>query len=192
MLDYFLDQRACPTRKTSLRGVAGGFTLIEALVAITILLVGVIGPLGLAAQGIADGLFARNQIVANYLAQEGVELIINRRDSNVYAGGASNWLTGLDGCDDNSPCAIDALSADIISCGGDVECGKLRYNESSQVFTPPNSTDRFTGATFKRTFVLKSSTSGNDDERVAEVKVVWYNHLAEKQLILNDYLYNYE
>lgn len=167
-----------------------GFTLIEALVAITILLVGVIGPLGLAAQGIADGLFAKNQIVANYLAQEGVELIINRRDSNVFA--KRDWLDGLDSCTEGDPCSLDALSGDIVVCNADPGCGKLRYNEVSQVFGDPATTGTFTGTTFTRTFFIKDSASGNDQERIAEIKVTWFNHLAERQLILNDYLYNYE
>ena len=47
-----------------------GFTLIEALVAITILLLGVLGPLSAATRGITDGLVAKNKIVALGLAQE--------------------------------------------------------------------------------------------------------------------------
>lgn len=66
-----------------------GFTLIETLVAITILIVGVLGPLTIAVRGISDGFFARNQIAANYLAQEAVEVIFNKRQTNcLYSGGA--------------------------------------------------------------------------------------------------------
>ena len=65
--------------KTKSQNLQSGFTLVEALVAITILIVGVIGPLSLAAQGIGDGIFARNQVAANYLAQEALEIVINKR-----------------------------------------------------------------------------------------------------------------
>lgn len=170
-----------------------GFTLIEALVAITILLVGVIGPLGLAAQGIADGLFAKNQIIANHLAQEGIELIINRRDSNIYA--KRDWLDGLSDCE-GGECLIDALTGSISLCGGAPGCpeGDLRYSESAGVFTNPAgaSGPRYCNANFNRTFTIKPLVGGNDNERVAEVKVAWCNHAAERELILNEYLYNYE
>ncbi len=71
-----------------------GFTLVETLVAITILLIGVLGPLNIAARGIADGLYARNQISANYLAQEAIELIINKRNANI-SGDNLGWLDGI-------------------------------------------------------------------------------------------------
>lgn len=59
-----------------------GFTLIETFGAITILIVAVLGPLALLAQSISDASIIKNQITASYLAQEAVELIINKRDSN--------------------------------------------------------------------------------------------------------------
>src|SRR3989344_1227727 len=70
-----------------------GFTLIETLVAVTILMIGVIGPLAIAARGITDGLYAQNRITASYLAQEAIEFVINRRDSNVLAG--NGVFTGI-------------------------------------------------------------------------------------------------
>src|SRR3989344_7135507 len=76
-----------------------GFTLIEALAAITVLIIGILGPLTLAARGISDGLFAKNQITANYLAQEALELVVNRRDSNLvnhWLG--AEWFEGMETC----------------------------------------------------------------------------------------------
>ena len=63
-----------------------GFTLVEALVAIVILLIGVLGPLALAVRGITDGMYASNQIVANFLAVQGLEEVINTRDSALLVG----------------------------------------------------------------------------------------------------------
>lgn len=53
--------------------------MIESLVAIVILVVGVLGPLNIAARGISDGIFASNQLAANYLAQDALEIVINKR-----------------------------------------------------------------------------------------------------------------
>jgi prepilin-type N-terminal cleavage/methylation domain-containing protein len=44
-----------------------GFTLVEALVAISILLVAIIAPMQIAYQGIAFTKYAKNQLVAQYL-----------------------------------------------------------------------------------------------------------------------------
>ncbi|HNZ55582.1 MAG TPA: prepilin-type N-terminal cleavage/methylation domain-containing protein [Candidatus Paceibacterota bacterium] len=52
-----------------------GFTMVEALVAISILLIAVVGPLSLLATALRDSVYIRNEITANYLAQEGLEII---------------------------------------------------------------------------------------------------------------------
>lgn len=57
-----------------------GFTLIETLVAISILLIALTGPLTIAAKGLNTAYYARDQITAFYLAQEGIEYLRNIRD----------------------------------------------------------------------------------------------------------------
>jgi prepilin-type N-terminal cleavage/methylation domain-containing protein len=59
-----------------------GFTFIETLVAITVLLVAVVAPMSLASDGIIASRLAQDQIVAFYLGQEGVEAVKNMRDHN--------------------------------------------------------------------------------------------------------------
>ncbi|MDQ5957709.1 MAG: hypothetical protein QG665_33, partial [Patescibacteria group bacterium] len=81
-----------------------GFTLIETFVAVLILVFAVIAPLGLLARAISDGNFAKNQVIAYFLAQEGVELVINQRDKNVDRGeytlpDPDSWLNNLDRCE---------------------------------------------------------------------------------------------
>jgi len=51
-----------------------GFTIIEALVAIVILLIAILGPLALLSSAIRESGYAKDQIIASFLAQEGVEL----------------------------------------------------------------------------------------------------------------------
>ncbi len=103
-----------------------GFTLIESLVAITILLVSVAAPLSLAQEGIVASRLSQSQIVAYYLAQEGVELVKNIRGQNRLQN-SSNQIGGAleDDClvDDqdmiNTPepgCTVDA-TADITNFG---------------------------------------------------------------------------
>lgn len=66
------------TRHTS----ASAFTLIETLVAITVLVIALISPMSLATQSLRASLYARDQVVASHLAQEGIELVRALRDAN--------------------------------------------------------------------------------------------------------------
>mgnify|MGYP001617296435 CR=1 FL=1 len=64
-------------------GSGAGFTLIEAMVSISILLVGVTGAMTLASNSIATASYTRNKLTASLLAQEAIEAIQARRDSNL-------------------------------------------------------------------------------------------------------------
>lgn len=57
-----------------------GFTLVETLVAITILLVVMVGPMTISSQTAKSSSFASEQVTAFFLAQEGVELAQKARD----------------------------------------------------------------------------------------------------------------
>jgi len=57
-----------------------GFTLIETLIAVTILTFAVSGPLYTAGRALVAAEIARDQLVASYLAQEGVESVRAMRD----------------------------------------------------------------------------------------------------------------
>lgn len=57
-----------------------GFSLIETLVAITILLIIIVGPMSITSQSARSTSFASEQVIAFFLAQEGVELMQKERD----------------------------------------------------------------------------------------------------------------
>ncbi|MFM2374411.1 MAG: hypothetical protein RLZZ234_406 [Candidatus Parcubacteria bacterium] len=95
-----------------------GFTLIEALVAISVMLLSIGGPMAIAQKGIQNTVYARDQIVAFYIAQEGVELIRSIRDDNALAG--VNWRTKISAaaCVNaaGSGCGIDVDNMNFIDC----------------------------------------------------------------------------
>jgi|SRR3989338_9213161 len=71
----------------------GGFTLVETLVAVTILTIAVVAPLYVASRAIVSSQIARDQLIASYLAQEGIEYVRTMRDHEFLvayrAGGAT-------------------------------------------------------------------------------------------------------
>lgn len=74
---------------------AGGFTLIEALVALALILGALVGPVTLVTMGLLNFSFAHNKLIAANLAQEGVELIRTIRDNNILCdeiNGSDSWL----------------------------------------------------------------------------------------------------
>lgn len=75
-----------------------GFTLIETMVAITIMMMAITSPIVLAKQGMISARQARNSITAFYIAQDAIEYIRNVRDTNLLSG--QYWLNNLDDCVD--------------------------------------------------------------------------------------------
>ena len=63
-----------------------GFTLIETFVAITILMIVVLGPMSLLSNALKDARYIGEEITATYLAQEGVELMIDKRNHGETLG----------------------------------------------------------------------------------------------------------
>ncbi|MDB5266610.1 MAG: seg [Parcubacteria group bacterium] len=100
-----------------------GFTLVESLVATTVLILAVTGAFSAAQTGITASTYARDQVIAFYLAQEGVEYIRNVRDTNALQ--SQPWLNNLSLCvvDVNAGllnvCTVDVPNNSIIWCNSD-------------------------------------------------------------------------
>lgn len=81
-----------------------GYSLVEVLVSISVLLIAMVGPMTIASQGIKSSRFALEQNTAFFLAQEGVEAMFKLRGdaalAEVAGGGlpdAWGWYTDLYG-----------------------------------------------------------------------------------------------
>lgn len=72
---------------------SSGFTLIETLVAVSILTLSIAGPLYTANSAIVAAENARNQLTASYLAQEGIEYVHWMRDNEYLSAYQANPAT---------------------------------------------------------------------------------------------------
>jgi prepilin-type N-terminal cleavage/methylation domain-containing protein len=72
-----------------------GFTLIETMVAISLLMMALVPPMSLASQSLVSAYYSRNQITAFYLAQEGIEVVRSVRDGNILAEAESGTNTNV-------------------------------------------------------------------------------------------------
>jgi len=91
--------------------------MLETLVAISVMLVGIVGPISLIAQALASTAFSRNHIVAYNLAQEGIELVRAVRDDMVLCS-RFGW-TDFSNLGSLAPgyFEFDALLSTTIGCG---------------------------------------------------------------------------
>ncbi len=93
-----------------------GFTIVETMVAIAILLLSITAPLTIAEKGLATAEAAKAEITAFYLGQEAIEFIRNLRDTSVISGngGKANWLKNIEPnvneCFKVSGCGVDTTS----------------------------------------------------------------------------------
>jgi hypothetical protein len=76
--------------------------------------------MAIAQTGIQNSIFAKDQIVAFYIAQEGIEIIRNIRDENAL--NKRPWLTGIPigtggaDCASAAGCGIDIQNMNFIDC----------------------------------------------------------------------------
>lgn len=110
-----------------------GFTIIESLVAIAVVVAAVIGATAAVQSGISSYIYSKDQIIAFYLAQEGFEQLRNMRDENVITG--DNWLSGIaelssDPCYFGQACTVSPVeSTTATRCTAPGSCPVIRQSE---------------------------------------------------------------
>lgn len=120
-----------PTKKRK----SGGFTLMEAVVAIGLVFVGLVGVLILLTQSAKSIRTAENRLVAAHLAQEAAEVVIAIRDSNWAA--SQDWRTNLPATIQG---IVDYSSTAVIATGNPANYCLSTVNNVYQHVTPPCNT----------------------------------------------------
>lgn len=92
LMKYFFNNSKLKSEsklKSGPHGRQAGFTLVETLVAVAIFSVSIAAMISVVARGVASTTAAKSRIVANYLAQEGIEYMRHMRNKYSEANGAS-------------------------------------------------------------------------------------------------------
>ncbi len=97
-------------------GFNRGFTLVETLVAISIIMVGLTAAFSVAQMGVSSSSLAKDRVTAFFLAQEAFEGVKNVRDHNLLlnnAGTPTHWLENLTrvGIETGRPCGTTFATA---------------------------------------------------------------------------------
>lgn len=174
-----------------------GFTLVEAMVAISILSLSITGPMVIAQKGIGSAIYARDQITAFYLAQEAVEYIRNIRDSNRI--NQNPWLLHLSSCLSGS-CQIDARYVNFANGDGSTNtsavsgcvgtCSPLSF-DTTQRFYGYGSGGTWNTTPFTRTIQMTETVA--DREAVISVTVAWSTNLFAplRTFTIKEYIFNF-
>ena|SRR3989338_3788048 len=119
-----------------------GFTLIETLVAISIFTTSLLGIMSVLASSISSTTYAKQKMVASYLAQEGIEFVRNMRDTYVLYD-STNTQTGW-----------NAFNAKLTSAGATCQTG-CYFNNGNTNYA------NHTQATYKSNLSLISCSSAS-------------------------------
>lgn len=172
------------------------FTLVETLVAVTIVLLAVTGPFQLVKSSLLASYTARDQMIASTLAEEGFEYVRSVRDANylyVLENPSSNrdWLLGLSASPNcfTANCTIAPSEATPIAvCTA--TCQPLKIHPTSGLYVQAAvvgaETTRFT-----RTVRLEDVDGGRDKVVKVTVTVSYTSNHTPFTVTVTDYLYNW-
>ncbi len=155
-----------------------GFTIIETLVAVAILMIAIAGPLTIAHKGLLAAVYAHNQVTASYLAQDAMEYIKNKKDTNMLQTTPPvDWLLDIRGC--TTACSVDTLSGSI-SSNLSLPCASCVLYKSAIGYNHDSGQAK---TQFTRYFFLSDIDGVNDDEAKLTVIVTWNNGLISNQVL---------
>lgn len=169
-----------------------GYSLIEVLVAISILLLSIVGPMTIAVKGLQASLHASEKATAIFLAQEGIEAFISARNDAAIAAVRSgdltvswDWVGNIDAsCFTAVGCNLDFRNANplgtIQSCSN-IESCRLFYDATDiRARYSLNSTGAI-ASPYIRTIVLSYDNTPNNRGIQIKSTVSWNSTLFNNQ-----------
>lgn len=178
-----------------------GFTIVETLIAVTILATAVAGTMTIAYQGLRGAQLAKDELTASYLAQEGIDFIRARRDENYLSGflvgpDDANWIRDLaDGigglpCATANGCTVDMTdpTGDPAACGG--TCNRLTFDTVNNLYSQLAVGGTRVASPFTRTIRMTTASAGK--YYVLEVTMTWQTGPVSRELVLREVLTNWQ
>lgn len=173
-----------------------GFTLVETLAAVTILSLAITGPIHLIGNSLHKIYYARDQAIAINLAQEGVEMVRQARDSNRLGGGL--WTTGILAGSYTIDVGTFVLTASpatenfIFPCGG---CSPqpvyldMSANPTKGLYRQNVFGSTFLLTNFSRIVTIEAVPSTSDEIKVSS-KVEWKTGGGTGTITVSEHLFN--
>ena len=170
---------------------------METLVAVFVLMISIIAPMSIASQALSAARYAKDQVTAAYLAQEGIELVRNIRDNNVLSSPPITWNEGTLGlssvgsktlCYANN-CAISAIDLSVSVCTNDI-CGPLVLDENNGIYGYSGTPTPLNSVFTRKIFLEKVS----DNEIKVTSSVSWSNGgsgVSIPPIVITDTLFNW-
>lgn len=161
-----------------------GFTLVETLVAIGVLTMALAGPLFLVQQSFMSAYFAKDQMIATALAQEGIEYVRAVRDGNYLSG--RSWLSTISACT-GGKCTVDTVNNSLAACVG--ACSPLNFNKNTKDYNQAVTTSINSPTPFTRTITVTNISS---NEIRVDSDVSWTDRNVNRNVTLSEFLMDWQ
>lgn len=166
--------------RTTKKSQGNGFTLVETLVAIAVLMIAITGPFYMLQQAIKASYAARDQLIASSLSQEGVEYVYFVRNSNYLS--SRSWLDGMSTCASSQGCTVDSVSG-FAPCGSG-GCAPVRLTLAGMY------TQAGQGSVTKFTRTVRVQQVSAIQARVT-VNISWKSNYGSYSIDITEDLYNW-
>ncbi len=194
-----LASRELPVVRSAMLKLVSGFTLVETLVAISILSLSILAGFTAVQNSLKSSITAKDQMTAFYLTQEAMEFIKNRRDENALyfiTNGSRTWLTGMaavagDPCYFGKTCRIDSSASTIVDCATDGgTCSNLRQDTVINSSTKGlyGYTGGWTATNFRRSITFQQVIPGQ--EISVTVTIRWTQGVLTKTFQITQSIFN--
>jgi prepilin-type N-terminal cleavage/methylation domain-containing protein len=180
---------------------SGGYSLVEVLVAITVLLIALVGPLTIAYAGLKRANFSQDQTAAIFLAQEGIEAIVKLREDGALSADSFSNLAQLwsavsavpDMCylGSENYCGVTIPEDGNISAASFYQCDNdnclMQYQDSASV--PFKQGDGVSGVETIYTRRMQFDLNSSEGYVHVQSEVLW-GESSPQSVTLDTYIYN--
>ncbi len=182
-----------------------GYSIVETLVAVSVLLVAIVGPMTIVVRSLQTAFYLQEQATAVFLAQEGIEGVVAERNRHVLreleAGNTDYWDWAspsgplLSQCLNAVGCNFDFTNDDpfgsgsAVSCSPESDCRMYEDTSSNRVVYSLDNSG--TPSPYTRIIRITVDSSGDTSATVAST-VKWNSDIfaAERSVTMYTELYN--